>query len=184
MTNEQQVAAWQVSGTCEWCIVDGQLEVRPADGRVAGTLGDFGWLRYKPLIKSAVFLPGVGVSTCEGMFQGCDQMAEADFSGLDGTSATSLAEMFDGCSSIEAIDLTALDVSRAKTLNCLFYNCGMLKRLDLSSFDTSGVIQMEDMFGNDASLKEVRLGHGFSFCGAKQEPLCQLPSSVGTHLLR
>lgn len=42
---------------------------------------------------------------------------------------------------------------------------------------------MEDMFGNDASLKEVRLGHGFSFCGAKQEPLCQLPSSAGTHLL-
>lgn len=150
---------------------------------MAGTLGDFGWLRYKPLIKSAVFLPGVGASTCEGMFQGCDQMAEADFSGLDGTSATSLAEMFDGCSSIEEIDLTALDVSRAKTLNYLFYNCGMLKRLDLSSFDTSGVIQMEDMFGNDASLKEVRLGHGFSFCGAKQEPLCQLPSSVGTHLL-
>lgn len=181
--NEQQVAAWQVSGTCEWCIVDGQFEVRPAEGRVAGTLGDFGWLRYKPLIKSAVFLPGVGASTCEGMFQGCDQMAEADFSGLDGTSATSLAEMFDGCSSIEEIDLTALDVSRAKTLNYLFYNCGMLKRLDLSSFDTSGVIQMEDMFGNDASLKEVRLGHGFSFCGAKQEPLCQLPSSVGTHLL-
>lgn len=150
---------------------------------MARTLGDFGWLRYKPLIKSAVFLPGVGASTCEGMFQGCDQMAEADFSGLDGTSATSLAEMFDGCSSIEEIDLTALDVSRAKTLNYLFYNCGMLKRLDLSSFDTSGVIQMEDMFGNDASLKEVRLGHGFSFCEAKQEPLCQLPSSVGTHLL-
>lgn len=60
VANEQQVAAWQVSGTCEWCIVDGQLEVRPADGRVAGTLGDFGWLRYKPLIKSAVFLSGVG----------------------------------------------------------------------------------------------------------------------------
>lgn len=60
VANEQQVAAWQVSGTCEWCIVDGQFEVRPADGRVAGTLGDFGWLRYKPLIKSAVFLSGVG----------------------------------------------------------------------------------------------------------------------------
>ena len=88
---------------------------------------------------------------------------------------------FTDCSSIEEIDLTALDVSRAKTLNYLFYNCGKLRRLDLSSFDTSGVIQMEDMFGNDASLKEVRLGHGFSFCGAK-EPLCQLPSSVGTHL--
>ena len=62
VTNEQQIAAWQVSGTCEWCIVDGQLEVRPADGRVAGTLGDFGWLRYKPLIKSAVFLPGMRAS--------------------------------------------------------------------------------------------------------------------------
>ena len=59
MANEQQVAAWQVSGTCEWCIVDGQLEVRPADGRATGALGDFDWLRYKPLIKSAVFLPGV-----------------------------------------------------------------------------------------------------------------------------
>lgn len=59
VANEQQVAAWQVSGTCEWCIVDGQLEVRPADGRATGALGDFDWLRYKPLIKSAVFLPGV-----------------------------------------------------------------------------------------------------------------------------
>lgn len=340
MANEQQVAAWQVSGTCEWCIVDGQLEVRPADGLATGALGDFDWLRYKPLIKSAVFLPGVGTSTCEGMFQGCDQMTEADLSDLDGSSVTSLTDMFDGCSSltsvdlgglsgsspgetanmffgcsslvsvdlsgingsninslegmfnscselvsvalpdlsdsmatsvqamffncakladldladvrmpllsnmenmfgggcksltrldlsalgatnvtdmdslfsgcsglervdlsglagsspkemnylftgcssIEEIDLTALDVSRAKTLNYLFYNCGKLRRLDLSSFDTSGAIQMEDMFGNDASLKEVRLGHGFSFCGAKQEPLCQLPSSVGTHLL-
>lgn len=66
--NEQQVAAWQVSGTCEWCIVDGQLEVRPADGRATGALGDFGWLRYKPLIKSADFLPGVKAIACEGMF--------------------------------------------------------------------------------------------------------------------
>ena len=91
--------------------------------------------------------------------------------------------LFMGCSSIEEIDLTALDVSRAKTLNYLFYNCGKLRRLDLSSFDTSGVIQMEDMFDGDASLREVRLGQGFSFCGAKQEPLCQLPSSAGTHTL-
>ena len=119
----------------------------------------------------------------DSLFSGCSGFERVDLSGLAGSSPKEMNYLFMDCSSIEEIDLTALDVSRAKTLNYLFYNCGKLRRLDLSSFDTSGVIQMEDMFGNDASLKEVRLGHGFSFCGAKQEPLCQLPSSVGTHLL-
>lgn len=118
----------------------------------------------------------------DSLFSGCSGLERVDLSGLAGSSPKEMNYLFTGCSSIEEIDLTALDVSRAKTLNYLFYNCGKLRRLGLSSFDTSGAIQMEDMFGNDASLKEVRLGHGFSFCGAKQEPLCQLPSSAGTHL--
>lgn len=119
----------------------------------------------------------------DSLFSGCSGLERVDLSGLAGSSPKEMNYLFMGCSSIEEIDLTALDVSRAKTLNYLFYNCGKLRRLDLSSFDTSGVIQMEDMFDGDASLREVRLGQGFSFCGAKQEPLCQLPSSAGTHTL-
>lgn len=119
----------------------------------------------------------------DSLFSGCSGLERVDLSGLAGSSPKEMNYLFMGCSSIEEIGLTALDVSRAKTLNYLFYNCGKLRRLDLSSFDTSGVIQMEDMFDGDASLGEVRLGQGFSFCGAKQEPLCQLPSSAGTHTL-
>ena len=54
-----EATEWRQSGECVWRVADGVLEVRPADGRATGALGDFDWLRYKPLIKSAVFLPGV-----------------------------------------------------------------------------------------------------------------------------
>ena len=67
---EQQVASWQASGTCEWRIVDGRLEVRPTEGRETGSLGTFDWRRYCYLIRSAVILPGVDGNHLRGHVRG------------------------------------------------------------------------------------------------------------------
>lgn len=157
VANEQQVAAWHASGTCEWRIVDGRLEVRPAGGRATGTLGDFGWLRYNPLIKSADFLPGVKATACEGMFQDCDQLTVADLSRLDGSSVTSLADMFDGCSSLTSVDLGGLSGSSPGETANMFFGCSSLVSVDLSGINGSNINSLEGMFNSCSELVSVAL---------------------------
>lgn len=157
VANEQQVAAWHASGTCEWRIVDGRLEVRPAGGRATGTLGDFGWLRYKPLIKSADFLPGVKATACEGMFQDCDQLTVADLSRLDGSSVTSLADMFDGCSSLVSVDLSGINGSNINSLEGMFNSCSELVSVALPDLRDSMATSVQAMFFNCAKLADLDL---------------------------
>ena len=157
VANEQQVAAWHASGTCEWRIVDGRLEVRPAGGRATGTLGDFGWLRYKPLIKSADFLPGVKATACEGMFQDCDQLTVADLSRLDGSSVTSLADMFDGCSSLVSVDLSGINGSNINSLEGMFNSCSELVSVALPDLSDSMATSVQAMFFNCAKLADLDL---------------------------
>lgn len=153
----QRTAGWQVSGTCQWRIVNCHLEVRPADGRVTGVLGDFGWLRYKSLIKSAAFLPGVRATTCEAMFQGCDQMTKVDLSGLDGSLVSSLADMFDGCASLTSVDLGGLSGSSPEEADSMFYGCSSLVSVDLSGINGSSISSLEGMFNSCSELVSVAL---------------------------
>lgn len=154
---EQQVASWQASGTCEWRIVDGRLEVRPTEGRETGFLGTFGWRRYCYLIRSAVILPGVTATTCEGMFEGCDQMTEVDLSGLDGSSAVSLTGMFNDCSALTSVDLSCLSGSSPNDVAFMFFGCSSLVSVNLSGINGSNISTLEAMFNSCSELVSVAL---------------------------
>lgn len=127
------VTEWQQSGECVWRVADGVLEVKPADGRETGVLGDdFSWLEVhdpgsllypsypNSSITSAVFYPGVVASTCKDMFLGCSKLETIDFTGLDTSQVTDMSEMFYGCQSLKSLDLSGLDTSNVTTMRCMF----------------------------------------------------------------
>lgn len=58
----------------------------------------------------------------------------------------------------------------------MFYNCSSLTYLDLSCWDTSNVTYMGDMFGGCNRLQTVTLGDKFSFNGATDARLTNLPT--------
>lgn len=58
----------------------------------------------------------------------------------------------------------------------MFYNCSSLTYLDLSCWDTSNVTSMYDMFNGCSRLQTVTLGDKFSFNGATDARLTNLPT--------
>ena len=169
-----EATEWQQSGECVWRVADGVLEVKPADGRETGVLGDdFSWLEVhdpgsllypsypNSNITSAVFYPGVVATTCKDMFLGCSKLEIIDFSGLDTSQVTDMSEMFYGCYSLKTLDLSGFDTSNVTTMRCMFemFDNGVssLASINLTGFDTSSVTDMSRMFSGCSSLTSLDL---------------------------
>lgn len=169
------------SNTCSWTIdAAGALVIAPADG-ASGTLDDYTrddapWLAHRDAIKSVVIKSGVRANGgLVGIFSRCPNLASVDLSGLDSTNATSMANMFYSCTALKQLDLTGLNTVRVETMDSMFNSCRALESLNLAGFNTANVSSMSGMFEYCTMLKEVRLGSSFSFKGAKEEVLTELP---------
>ena len=166
------------------------------------TRDDAPWLAHRDAIKSVAIKSGVKANGgLVGIFSRCPNLASVDLSGLDSTNATNMANMFYSCTALKQLDLTGLNTVRVETMNSMFNSCRALESLNLAGFNTANVSSMSGMFAGCSSLtkldlssfntwratnmsgmfeyctmlKEVRLGSSFSFKGAKEEVLTELP---------
>ena len=166
------------------------------------TLDDAPWLAHRDAIKSVTIKSGVRANGgLVGIFSRCPNLASVDLSGLDSTNATSMANMFYSCTALKQLDLTGLNTVRVEVMNSMFNSCRALESINLAGFNTANVSSMSGMFAGCSSLttldlssfntwratnmsgmfeyctmlKEVRLGSSFSFKGAKEEVLTELP---------
>ncbi len=141
---------------------------------------DVSWMFYDCTELATVNLSGLDFSKAESffcMFSGCSKLFDADLSGLDTSSATDMFGLFEGCSSLGSLDLSGFDTSNVSDMRYMFDGCSSLVSLDISSFDTSSAKYMLCMLENCHSLASVKLGRGFSFCGASEERLTLFPGS-------
>ena len=108
-------------------------------------------------VKEIKLIGGTSVTTCEGLFSGCNDLRRVDLSCLDTQKVTSMRNMFRRCFNLEELNLENLDTSSVHDMRCMFGQCVKLKSLNLSSFNTSNVISMESMFSDCVRLENVIL---------------------------
>ena len=129
---------WDKCGTCEWKIDSaGKLTIRPLDGRSTGTLADwtysydgFPWYANDN-IKSVVVEKGVKALTCTAMFVACENLKQADLSGLDTSAVTDMRGMFARCENLESVNIAGLDTSANPDTKSMFLGCTSITKLVL-----------------------------------------------------
>ncbi len=129
---------WDKIGTCEWKIDSaGKLTIRPFDGRSSGTLpdwtysfDDFPWYANSN-IKSVVVEKGVKALTCAAMFVACENLKQADLSGLDTSAVTDMRGLFARCVNLESVNLAGFDISANPDTNFMLLGCTSITKLVL-----------------------------------------------------
>ena len=97
------------------------------------------------------------ITSLEGIFSGCNNLAYVDLSKLNTQNVTNMNAVFFGCEVLTNLDLSSFNTEKVTNMSCMFYNCQSLKELDFSSFDTKNVEDMSWMFGYCSSLKGLNL---------------------------
>ena len=98
-------------------------------------------------------------------FCGCENLEEADLSGMDVSCVKSAAEAFSGCSRLSAVTRPSSTGASLKDCSQMFRGCSSLKTLDLSWLGTRRAKSMRRMFHGCRSLVSVTLGADFTFRG-------------------
>ena len=111
-SEEPSLRAAAECGTCIWEVKDKTLTIKPTSGD-SGTLDNWGenvpWAASAKDIEKVVIEKGAKVdkavkaTTCQKMFQGCENLETLDLRYLDVTGVTNFNEMFDGCEKLKEI---------------------------------------------------------------------------------
>lgn len=96
-----------------------------------------------------------GVTSMEGMFQGCTALKSVSLSGIDTSSVTSMRNMFESCSSMTYLNTIGMDTSAVTDMRSMFSNCSSMSTLSLNHLDTSSVTDMGGMFFNCSSASAI-----------------------------
>lgn len=161
VANAENIASGEIDedyGQITWVIDNsGKLTVTGTGDVISPNSGGyFPWDNYRESITSAV-ISVTGMTTSAGMFYGCTNITQIDFSNFDTSRITNMGGMFQGCSSLTALNLSNFNTSSVTNMNSMFWECSNLKTLDLSSFDTSKVTGMNSMFMRCTSLESLNL---------------------------
>lgn len=97
------------------------------------------------------------VTTMEGMFNSCSNLANLNISSFDTSNVENMQFMFKNCSNLTNLNISSFDTSKVKYMGYMFEDCLNLTALDLSSLDTSNVTSMPYMFGNCSMLTSLDL---------------------------
>lgn len=102
-------------------------------------------------------LDPTGLTSTQGMFEGCASLMSIDFTGCATPFSTSLVDdmrsMFKGCESLVQIKgLEDFDTSNVVLMSSMFEDCASLPSLDIRHFSTSKVTDMNSMFAGCESL--------------------------------
>ena len=159
-----QTDGWQAWGGCEWMIdAEGCLTIRPKDGTGVGELPNTDYIPWhssdlETKVRSIEIAKGVKASEkCGGLFEGFENLEEADISNLDTSQVRNIGWMFYGCKSMTSLDLSGLDLSGVVNYAHMFGNCTALKSLILPNTNSSNATNMSCMFCGCSSLEELDL---------------------------
>ena len=97
-----------------------------------------------------------GISTMESMFEGCNNLQSADFSGavLSGTNM-SMKSMFKSCAALSTVIISNSEFNGLSNIDSMFENCSGLGSVDLSDLTINSTgLSMKCMFMNCTSLKK------------------------------
>ena len=103
-------------------------------------------------IKFNIFLK----NSC-GMFLGCRNISDLNFSSFKTSDITNMSSMFRGCSNLKNLNLSFFDTKNVEYMNSMFYDCNNLINLNLSSFNTEKVINLNSIFYNCKNLVYLNL---------------------------
>ena len=159
-----QTDGWQAWGGCEWMIdAEGCLTIRPKDGAEVGELPNTDYTPWhssdlETKVRSIEIAKGVKASEkCGRLFEGFENLEEADISNLDTSQVRNISWMFYGCKSMTSLDLSGLDLSGVVNYAHMFGNCTALKSLILPNTNSSNATNMSCMFCGCSSLEELDL---------------------------
>lgn len=162
-TAQATQVATGTSGTTTWTLdSNGNLVVKPTSGN-EGTMANLAnnntsapWYEYREQIKTVKFTGTIHSGTrCRGLFNGCTNLTNANFTNFDTSNVITMQEMFYNCSSLTNLDLSGFDTSKVTTMRSMFYGCTKLTDVNFANFDTSNVTDMSCMFQNCTSLKSL-----------------------------
>ena len=97
------------------------------------------------------------ISFCGGMFYGCSDITEFDFSNFDTSKVQYMGFMFCNCSSLSSLNLSTFITSNVISMRCMFNGCSLLTSLDLSNFYTPKLNMNYQMFDGCSNLKYINM---------------------------
>lgn len=79
------------------------------------------------------------VTDMSGMFMGCKELKEIDFTGFDTSKVTDMSALFNQCNNLDSVvGLESLDTSQVTDMSTMFQGCAF-QSLDLTGFETGNV---------------------------------------------
>ena len=97
------------------------------------------------------------ISTCGGMFYGCSDITEFDFSNFDTSKVEYMGFMFCNCSSLSSLNLSTFITTNVISMRNMFNGCSLLTSLNLSNFYTPNLIRNYQMFDGCSNLKYINM---------------------------
>ena len=92
-----------------------------------------------------------GTEFLEYMFEGCNNLINVDFTGIQKEKIKSISGMFSQCNSLISLNIN-INNPYIENMSYLFFNCESLESIVFLNIDTSNVIDMTGMFSECPSL--------------------------------
>ena len=117
------------------------------------------WLDYTDEIITAK-INVTGMTNCNYMFDGCDNLVKIDISDWDTSSVTNMKAMFAWCQKLQSLDdFETLDTSNVKNMSRMFQGCMGLSQIKFKHFNTENVENMDYMFANCSNAEIADLSN-------------------------
>ena len=92
------------------------------------------------------FWENESITSCEGMFYGCNNLIEIDFSNFNTSNVISTYSMFDDCINLKSLNLSNFDTSKVESMDLMFDGCDSLTSLNLFKFNISKEVSISEIF--------------------------------------
>lgn len=95
----------------------------------------------------------VSATTCQSMFQSCENLGSIDLSNFETTNVSNMEYMFFYCYKITSLDVSMFDTSKVTTMTGMFAQCNLLETIySYNDFSTDALLQSNSMFWGCSSI--------------------------------
>ena len=112
---------------------------------------------FNETINSVELFWNRSITFCGGMFYGCSDITEFDFSNFDTSKVQYMGFMFCNCSSLISLNLSTFITTNVLSMRCMFNGCSLLTSLNLSNFYTPKLNMNYQMFDGCTKLKYINI---------------------------
>ena len=112
---------------------------------------------FNETINSVELFWNRSITYCGGMFYGCSDITEFDFSNFDTSKVQYMGFMFCNFSSLISLNLSTFITTNVLSMRCMFNGCSLLTSLNLSNFYTPKLNMNYQMFDGCTKLKYINI---------------------------